>query len=130
MKAILLTIALSIGLGAFAQKGDHVQKTSAEKAQHRTEQMVKDLGLDAAQKEKVASINLSYATAMAQVNTITIEKDREGRSDVLKGNRDNSLQKVLTNEQYAKMLSLRTEKKAKHEAEKKDKKIKKVKSDD
>lgn len=127
MKAILLSLALTIGLGAFAQKGDTNQKSPAEKAQQRTEQMVKDLGLNATQQEKVAEINLTYSSAMKNVNSLTDDTAREKRGDVVKANRDNGFKEVLTAEQYAKMLSLRAEKKAKHDADKKDKK---AKSDD
>lgn len=127
MKAILLSLAFAFGLTAFAQKNDNAHKTPAEKADHRTEQMVKDLGLEAGQQDKVASINLGYYTAMRDVNTISNEKDREGRASYVKANRDRDLQAVLTPEQYTKMLSLRAEKKAKHEA---DKKARKAKSDD
>ena len=121
MKAILLSLAFTIGLGAFAQKGDHTQKTPEEKAKHRTEQMTSELGLDAAQQGKVATINLTFATPMKNVNAITDDASRENRGDVVKANRDNELKTVLTTEQYNKMLSLRAEKKAKHEADKKDK---------
>ena len=124
MKAIFLSLALTIGLGAFAQEGDHTQKTAAEKAERRTEQMVKDLGLDAAQQEKVAAINLTYANSIKNVNTMPDNAAREKRGDVVKANRDNSLKGVLTPEQYSKMLSLRAEKKAAHKADKKDKKDK------
>ncbi len=121
MKAILLSLAFAFGLTAFAQKSDNAQKTPAEKANHRTEQMVKDLGLEASQQDKVASINLDYYTAMRDVNTIPNEKDREGRAKVVKASRDNRFQAVLTAEQYTKMLTLREERKAKKKAEKKDK---------
>lgn len=124
MKAILLSLALTIGLGAFAQKADTNEKSPADKAQQRTEQMVKDLGLDAAQKEKVATINLTYSTAIKNVNSLTDETAREKRGDVVKANRDNAFKEVLTPEQFSKMISLRAVKKAKHEADKKDKKAK------
>ncbi len=119
MKAILLTLAFAFSLTAFAQKADNDHKTPAEKAEHRTEQMVKELGLNASQQEKASSINLAYYTAMNQVNTI-VEKDRDGRASVVKANRDNSLQQVLTPEQFAKMITLREERKAKKEADKKE----------
>lgn len=124
MKAILFSLALTIGLGAFAQKGANNQRTPAEKARQRTEQMVKDLGLDAAQQEKVAAINLTYATDIRNVNTIADDATREKRGDVVKANRDHELKTILTTEQYNKMLNLRAKKKAKHDADKK------AKSDD
>lgn len=127
MKTILLSLAFAIGLGANAQSTDHPKKTAEEKAERRTERMMKDLDLEAGQKARVSAINLFYAKAMKDVETITDDASRENREKVLKGKRDNGLQEVLTPEQYRKMLSLRAEKKAKHQADKKDKK---VKSDD
>jgi len=127
MKAILFSLALAFGLTAFAQKDDQAQKTPAEKAAHRTEQMVKDLGLDASQQKIIASVNLDYYTAMREVNSIP-EKDREGRAKVVKANRDNRYQGVLSPEQYNKMITLRNERKAKKEAEKEKEKEKEKKS--
>lgn len=120
MKAILLSLALVFGLSAFAQKADQSQKTPAEKAENRTEQMVKDLGLDASQQAKTAAINLDYYKTMREVDSI-VEKDRAGRESYVKANRDTRLQAVLTPEQFNKMITLRNEKKAKKDAEKKDK---------
>lgn len=119
MKAILLSLAFAIGIGANAQTADHQQKTAAEKAERRTEKMAKDLQLNAEQKAKVAEINLSYAKAMEQVNTIKDEKSHDMRADVLKGNRDRGYQAALTPEQFKKLLDMRAAKKAKHDAEKK-----------
>ncbi|MEO7081562.1 MAG: hypothetical protein ABIY71_08540, partial [Flavobacteriales bacterium] len=69
--------------------------------------------------EKASAINLDYYTAMRQVNTI-VEKDRDGRASVVKANRDNQLQAVLSPEQFSKMITLRNERKAKKDADKKD----------
>lgn len=118
MRIFLTTLALAAALGTMAQHGDHASKTPEQKAEHRTERMVKELGLDAAQQEKVSQINLNYSKTMADVATIQNEKDRKGRADALKDNRDNQLQAVLTQEQYAKMLQLREEHKAKKDAAK------------
>lgn len=112
MRALLMTLAIATAFSAMAQKGDHATKSPEEKASHRTERMVKELGLDAAQQEKVAAINLNYAKAMKDVASIPSDKDRKGRADVLKGNRDTQLDHVLTPEQYKKMLALREEHKA------------------
>lgn len=113
MRTILLTLAVATAFSAMAQKGEHATKSPEEKAKHRTERMVKDLGLDADQQEKVATINLNFAKAMADVQRIESEKDRKGRADVLKNARDTRLSAVLTKDQYAKFLQLREERKDK-----------------
>ncbi len=120
MRTLLFAISIATALNTMAQKGGHETKTPEAKAKHRTESMVKDLGLDATQQQQVATINLDFAKAMAEVDHIKIEKDKKGRADVLKGNRDTRLSKVLSSEQYAKMLKLREE----HKAEKKETKDK------
>lgn len=119
MKAILLSLAFAIGLGANAQATDHSKKTAEEKAQRRTERMTTDLGLSADQKTKIAEINLNYAKAMVPVMAIENEKSRNGRADYLKESRDRGYESTLTPEQYKKYMDLRAEKKAKHDADKK-----------
>lgn len=118
MRTILITLALAMGLGAFAQNADNTKKTPAEKAEKRTERMVTDLGLDAARKDKVAKINLDYANAMKDVNSLKDKATREKRGDVVKANRDEALKAVLTPDQFNKMNVLNAERKAKHDAEK------------
>ncbi len=118
MRTLLMTLAFATAFGAMAQKGDHKTKSPEEKANQRTERMAKQLGLDAAQHDKVAAINLNFAKAMAEVAKIQSEKDRKGRADVLKGNRDTKLSEVLTKDQYAKLLQLREEHKSKKDADK------------
>ncbi len=118
MRTLMMTLAFATALSAMAQKGDHKTKSPEEKAQQRTERMVKELGLDAAQQAKVSEINLNFAKAMADVAKIQSEKDRKGRADVLKGARDTRLSQVLTPDQYKKFLSLREEHQAKKDADK------------
>lgn len=110
MRTLLFTLALATGMSAMAQQG-HTEKTPAEKAERRTERMVQDLGLDATQQEKVASINQAYAKAMYDLRSVR-EEDRQGRTDHLKSSRDNAYQSVLTADQYAKLLQLREMRKA------------------
>lgn len=118
MRTILLTLALATAFGAMAQKGENAPKTPEEKAKQRTERMVEELGLDAAQQEKVASINLRFAQAMQDVDAIKDETTRKGRESALKTSRDNNLQSVLTQQQYDKMIKVREERKAKKGAAK------------
>ncbi len=115
MRTLLMTLALATGLTAMAQQG-HTEKTPAEKAERRTERMVQDLGLDAAQREKVATIHLAYAKAMYDLRSVR-DEDRRGRADYLESSRDNGLQQVLTADQYAKLQQLREQRKEKNDGE-------------
>jgi len=67
----------------------------------------------------VSKINLDYANAMKDVNSLTDKTAREKRGEVIKANRDNALKAVLTTEQFNKMNALHAERKAQHDAEKK-----------
>ena len=116
MRTVLLSLALAIGVSASAQSTDH-QKTGAEKAKHLTERMTKELGLDATQQEKVASINLAYAREMETVKALPVEADRDGRSQELKHRRDKAYQSVLSEEQYTKLVALNKEREAKKEGQ-------------
>lgn len=118
MRTLLLTLALATGLSTMAQQKGQTEKLPAEKARNRTEWMTKELGLDPAQQEKVAAINLQYAQAMQNVDAIKDETTRKGRAAALKTSRDNGLQSVLTQEQFDKMIKVREERKAKKNAAK------------
>lgn len=111
MKLILTTLALAITVGTMAQRPDQA-KPPAEKAKHKTERLVKELGLDAAQQAQVEAIYLDHAKAMEQVNTIS-EQDRPGRAEAVKTGRDNRLKEVLTAEQFQRMMDLREQRKEK-----------------
>ena len=118
MRIFLMTLALATAIGTMAQQGGHNEKTPAQKAEKRTERMATDLGLDATQKDQVATINLTYANTMKDVDTITDKKAKDKRGDVVKANRDQALKAVLTPEQFNKMNALHAERKAKKDAEK------------
>lgn len=113
-----MTLAFATAFSAMAQKGGNNTRSPEEKAQQRTERMVKELGLTGDQHAQVSKINLSFAKAMRDVATIEDEGARKGRADALKESRDSSLGQVLTPDQYNKMLALREAHKAKQEADK------------
>jgi hypothetical protein len=119
-----MTLALMVGLSAMAQDSDHARKTPAERAQKRTTEMTADLGLNADQQAKVSEINMQYADGAQTVSTITDKEAQKKRMEALKTNRDAGYKTVLTEAQYNKMMALRTGKKAKHDAEKAEKKAK------
>lgn len=109
MKLILTTLALAFTVGTMAQQPDQA-KDPAEKAKHKTEKLVKELGLDAAQQEQVEAIFLEHAKAMEQVDRIS-EQDRPARAEAVKTGRDNRLKEVLTAEQFQQMMDMRVQRK-------------------
>lgn len=117
MRTLLITLALVMGVSVAAQDGAR-GKTPQEKAAHRTERMVRELGLDAAQQEKIASVNLDYATGMEQVESLKNEANRPGRKKELKAMRDRAYGSILSAEQYARWMDLRKTDKDKKSADK------------
>lgn len=118
MKNLMTTMALVAGLFASpalmaqdADLDDNGKKTPEERAKHRTEVMVKELGLDDVQTAKVNTINLNFARTANDVKQLQDPATRKGRMDALKTKRDAELKAVLTTEQYDKMVALREKKK-------------------
>ncbi len=113
MRSILTTLALAAGMSLMAQDADmdNDKKTPEERAQHRTEVMTKELGLNAEQIAKVNTINMNFAHAMSDVKKIEDAETKKGRADALKKKRDADLKVVLTAEQFTTMLALREKKK-------------------
>jgi len=116
-----MTLALMVGLSAMAQDSDHTQKTPAERAQKRTTEMTTELGLNKDQQTKIAEINLQYAQATHDLSTIDDKEAQKKRGEFLKSSRDNKYKATLTEAQYTKWMQLKAEKKAKKDAEKKEK---------
>lgn len=114
MRTLLTTLALTIGMSLMAQDADmdNDKKTPEERAQHKTEVMTKELGLNAEQIAKVNTININFMRAMSDVKQIPDGETKKNRSSALKEKRDADLKGVLTAEQYAKLLELRAKKDA------------------
>jgi len=79
-----------------------------EMVKRQTEEMVKDLALDAKQAEKVTAINKKFADKMSEMFK-NAQNDREGMRDkmmALRTQKDEELKTVLTAEQYTKYVDL------------------------
>jgi periplasmic protein CpxP/Spy len=125
MRTLFTTLALAAGMSLLAQDADlddKGKKTPEERAQHRTEVMTKQLGLNAEQIAKVNTIHITFARAMSEVKEMQDQEARKNRAKALRDKRDNDLKGVLSAEQFSKMLAERDKKKEDAKG-KKDKKV-------
>ena len=111
MKIISSTLLLATALlctTANAQDAPREKRNPADRAEQRTEQMTKELALDADQAAKVEAMNKRYAEEMRALEPTEAERQekREKMKDI-QTRRDEELKTVLTEEQYAKMMELR-----------------------
>jgi len=91
------------------------EQRAAEKADKRTETLTKELGLSADQTAKVQVINDRFSRSMMDLHrTKLTEEAAKERGNVIRQDRDSELKAILTEEQYARMLAVRKEKKAEH----------------
>ncbi|MCU0345727.1 MAG: DUF4890 domain-containing protein [Saprospiraceae bacterium] len=98
---------------AQAQKRDGHDFDPAEHAEHQTERMTEDLGLNADQAAKVKDINLKYAEkAKTQHESKAADKTKnKSEREALRNEHDAELKKVLTKEQAAKWEQRKAERK-------------------
>lgn len=92
-----------------------MEQRAAEKAEKRTETMTQELGLSAEQAAKVQEINDRFAKSMVELRQAKLtEEAQKERMKVIRQSRETEVKAVLSEEQYAKMLDLRKEKKTEH----------------
>ncbi len=97
----------SIVMAQAPQKGAG-GKNPEEMVKRQTEEMVKELSLDAKQTEKVSEINKKYAEKMRAVQQSS-KDDREGmreKMQKLRSEKETELKTVLTAEQFTKLKEL------------------------
>lgn len=112
IKQIVLAAGILIAPLAVAQgKPGKEQKTPEERAKRHTERMTQELGLTAEQSAKVGDINLRYVDVLADLKASGQDKEvMKEQGKALRDKRDEELKLVLTAEQYAKMMTLREQK--------------------
>jgi periplasmic protein CpxP/Spy len=121
MKNLLAILALTFSLSGIAQDGEMEgkgKKTPEERAKHRTEVMTKELGLSPEQIARVNTVNITYARAIGEVKEMKDPEAKTVRSKALRETRDNDMKTILTADQFAKMVSLRDQKKDDHKGKK------------
>jgi hypothetical protein len=115
-----LRLVLTIMLLTLSTVGWSQAKDPATKARERTEQMTKDLGLDAEQAARVDAVNLVHYQKLAEIKSSSADKDsKKADSKKAKATHRAALERVLTKEQFKRMEALQAERKAAKKAAKK-----------
>lgn len=125
---LLLAVSALLGAGtaqaqskAPANERDPVkmEKRAQERADQRTEELVRELGLNAEQAQKVGQINSAFAQGMTDVRAAALEDAaRKEKAKGLRQQREAELKAVLTEAQYAKLQELRKAKRAEKQQQK------------
>ena len=103
MKNILIILLTLFSLKTFGQ-----DKTPADKAKNKTEEMQHDLGLTPEQNKKIYDINLKTYTSIANYEAKeSNERLRKKQKDVATDIRKEEFKKVLTSAQYKKYEELK-----------------------
>jgi len=119
-KARNLRYLISILLLVLATAAWSQTKDPATKARERTEQMTKDLGLDAERAAQVDALNQLHYRKLAEIKASAADEDsKKASSKKAKETHRAALKRVLTTEQFKKMEALQAERKAAKKAEKK-----------
>lgn len=114
MKQVMMGLSMAIFTVGAAHAQDAPRKTMEDRADARTQQMVKELGLSEEQAAKVKEINARFGAkfdAMQEQNRKEMEARNEKR-DALRQEQANELKGVLTPEQFAKWEAKQEEMKA------------------
>ncbi len=103
VKSIATTFAfmLFLTVSSFAQKGKNI--SFEDRAEKRTEKMVKHLALDVTQESQVAAINLDYANQLADIRDAdTPREEKKAAIVAIKKSYNAEMEDVLNEEQFAK----------------------------
>jgi len=115
LRLLLLSSCIALTSTAWSQAKD-----PATKAKERTEQMVKDLGLDAERKAQVEALNRIHYRKMAEIKASNEDPEvKKAKSKKAKEVHRAALQGVLTPAQYKRMEALEAERKAAKKSAKK-----------
>jgi hypothetical protein len=101
---------------AFNAKAE--KKSPADKAKEKTEEMTKDLALNADQQKKIFEINFNMYKSIDDYETKNpTKKLKKKQKDIAQDMRKAQFKKLLTPVQFKKMLDLKKLEKAKEKAE-------------
>jgi hypothetical protein len=115
LRLLLLSSCLALSSTAWSQAKD-----PATKAKERTEQMVRDLGLDIERKAQVEALNRIHYRKLAEIKASGDEPDtKKAQSKKAKKVHRAALQRVLTPAQFKRMEVLEAERKAAKKSAKK-----------
>ncbi len=105
MNKLMMGLAVAMLAAGTANAQDKPHKTMEDRAEMRTEQMVKELGLNESQAEKVKAINAKYADKVKEHRQEHKDAANERRDERMKleDARKEELRAVLTAEQFQKL---------------------------
>ncbi|MFZ1688712.1 MAG: hypothetical protein WAU70_14885 [Flavobacteriales bacterium] len=114
----LLIIAAMLPLAVNAQEERSERTDRHERTMMRTEEMTKELGLNDEQAAKLKAMNDRFAEEMRSMQPTEAERQakREKMKD-LQTRRDTELKALLTEDQYARLMELRQQRRDAHEAD-------------
>ncbi|MEN0055947.1 MAG: hypothetical protein AAGC65_19865 [Mucilaginibacter sp.] len=119
MKKLILIIALVTGVAAITNAQQKTDKTPAQKAAHKTQNLQKKLKLTAAQTKQVNALFTAEATRMDSLKAHQANK-KAGKAThkAIEAQTDKKLNIILTADQKKAYTELKQAKKEKHEKKK------------
>ncbi|HMG08340.1 MAG TPA: hypothetical protein VK609_07505 [Mucilaginibacter sp.] len=123
MKRLTLVIAFITSLSVLANAQQKTDKTPAQKAAHKTENLQKKLKLTAGQTKQVNAIFLTEATRSDSLKAHSSKADKKASKithKAIEAQTDKKLNAILTADQKKAYASLKQAKKEKHDKKKAD----------
>jgi len=119
MKKLILVIAFLTGISALAGAQQKADKTPAQKAAHKTQNLQKKLKLTAAQTKQVNALFTAEATRMDSLKAHkTDKKASKATHKAIEAQTDKKLSTILTADQKKAYAALKEAKKEKHDKKK------------
>lgn len=96
-----------------------MEARALERADERTEHLVRELGLDEEQARKLGMLNSDFAKGMSDLRTSGLaDEERKERAKALRQQRETDMKNMLTEAQYARLLEIRKARRAAHQERK------------
>ncbi|WPU96807.1 hypothetical protein SNE25_14890 [Mucilaginibacter sabulilitoris] len=121
MKKLILVIALATSLSTLANAQQKTDKTPAEKAAHKTQNLQKNLKLTATQTKQVNALFLTEATRIDSLKANKAgKKANKEKHKAIEAQTDQKLNTILTADQQKALADFKAAKKEKHDKKKAD----------
>lgn len=121
MKRLTLVIAFITSLSVLANAQQKTDKTPAQKAAHKTENLQKSLKLTATQTKQVNALFLTEATRIDSLKANKAgKKANKEKHKAIEAQTDQKLNTILTANQQKALATLKEAKKEKHDKKKAD----------
>lgn len=128
MKKMIVSLSMALLVAGAMMAQDRPARTPEERAKAQTARMTQQLGLDADQQAKVASINMEYAQKQQDLQVTRKEGDEKVKGEGMKLHeaRMAAMKAVLTPEQYTKLEAMEEKMKERVQDKRKEQKEQKV----